>query len=415
MQNKELDRLFRDKLIQANPPDFNYRHWEEARTLLKKEKRRRKYFYWFLSLMLILGLVAGGSYYWRTMDKQEPVPQDQELIKRSDLAETSIKRVKPEDMIEPGAKTDDVRDRPESFGKATRLKSGITRELTDHSQPLKLPTQREYIIGETPPMDMIVDEDLTPETQRLILTAENQRNSRGLEMVPFISTRSFALIQSREISPGGGKYLLDENFRFKRNRIAWSASLLLDPAFSSTSPARGLIVGITYEKYLATHWLIGARPSIQLRSGEGGFSKFEQFTTYGFSASNTTYGLKASNLQFFSVPIYFAAEFKKHSLEMGASVDILLSARGQLHQVAVEDGSISNIQSLDEGWISTDHMQKISTNLFMGYKNLLSSRLKTGVTLFYNPTKIYPGLPNSQNQQLNSSWYLGWQVLYYIK
>lgn len=413
MQNKELDKLFRDKLIQANHPEFNHRHWEEAIALLKKEKRRRKYFYLLLSLMLILGLGAAGLYYWRSMEK--PTPQDQDLIKGHDLAETSINQVSPENMVEPDSNTDDVRHSPESFGKATQLKSGINRKLTDHSESVKLTTHQDYIVGETPPIDIEVDEDMSPETQRLILTAENQRNRRGLERIPFISTRIFTLVQSREISPGGSKYLLDENLRFKRNRIAWSASLLLDPAFSSTSPARGLIVGITYEKYLATHWLIGARPSIQLRSGEGGFSKFEQFTTYGFSASNTTYGLKASNLQFFSVPVYFAAEFKRHSLEMGASVDILLAARGQLHQVAVEDRSVSNIQSLDAGWINTDHMQKICTNLFVGYKNSLSSRLKTGVTLFYNPIKIYPGLPNSQNQQINSSWYLGWQVFYYIK
>ena len=136
---------------------------------------------------------------------------------------------------------------------------------------------------------------------------------------------------------------------------------------------------------------------------------------YGFSASKTTYGLKANNLQFFSLPVYLGAEFKSHTLELGMSIDLLLAARGQLQQIAVEDRSVVNLQNLNSGWIDTQHMEKLSTNLFFGYKNSLTNRLKTGVTIFYNPTKIYPGLPNNQNQIINSKWYLGWQANYYIK
>jgi hypothetical protein len=152
-----------------------------------------------------------------------------------------------------------------------------------------------------------------------------------------------------------------------------------------------------------------------MRGNEGGFSKFEQITSFGFSSVNTTYALKANTLQFVSVPVYIASEMGRHQFEVGFSADLLLGARGPLQEVSVEDQVVSNIQNNNSGWIDTRDMKRISTNLFIGYKNAINQRLKTGISFFYNPIKIYPGLPNNQSQVINARWYLGWQATYYLK
>jgi hypothetical protein len=203
--------------------------------------------------------------------------------------------------------------------------------------------------------------------------------------------------------------------KFDRRRYAWSGTLLLNPANTSGSTVQGLLLGFTYERYLRPHWFLGTKPSLQLQTNQNGFSKFEQVTSYSFSAINTTYGLQADNLQFFSAPIYLAAETGRHTLELGVSLDLLLGARGKLQQISVEDQSVSTIENLGSGWIEIADMRKLSTNLFLGYKTSINPRLKTGITFFYNPAKLYPGLPNNLPQVTNTKWYLGWQANYYVK
>ncbi|MCB0687459.1 MAG: hypothetical protein KDC53_13080, partial [Saprospiraceae bacterium] len=237
----------------------------------------------------------------------------------------------------------------------------------------------------------------------------------SIHLLEFLPGRDFSLSILHEIKPGTGSDLLDMPKKNNEKRLAWAGSILIDPAASSVSPVRGLVFGLTYEQFIKRGLFVGLRPSLQLRSGDGGFSKFQQITTYGFGAENSTYALKANNLQFLTLPVYLGFEKKRHSLESGISLDILLAARGQLQQVAVEDQSVINLQSLNSGWINTDHMQRLSSNLFLGYKYLITSKIKTGVTLYYNPFKIYPGLPNSQSQRINSKWFFGWQATYYIK
>ena len=204
-------------------------------------------------------------------------------------------------------------------------------------------------------------------------------------------------------------------FRNKRRplRYAWSATLLINPALSN-SPVQGLQLGFNVEKPLGTKWYLGASPSFHMRVNERGYSKFGSHTSFGFAAREETYGLQANSLQFLRTPIYIARSYGKHHLDLGVAIDLLLGARGVLREVTIQDKDVEVVESLESGWISTADMQSLTTELFVGYKFQVQPNLKTGITFFYNPGRLYPGLPNSQGQIFHK-WYMGLQAIYYVK
>lgn len=413
MQKNELDRFFRDKLVHGESPVFNPAHWEDVKKQLTNEKKDRKAFYWILAsgILVILILI---SYLYLSNQKVTPkefptsTPGENQKFDRVQLDDTKNNSALDKHVDDSKASANkhntenilDIDENPELRKNSYLDKNKIIKssELTFVENKVK--KQPLLSLNELTELDL-VDSELA--------------GDKEVQLFSVVPIRNFSLNYQWTIRPEKEFVLMDEDKRYRRTRIAWSGSLLIDPAFSSETPVRGMIVGITYEKYLRENWFLGAKPSLQLRSGEEGFSKFEQVTTYGFSSSSTTYGLKANNLQFLSIPLYLGAEFKRHTYEAGISLDFLLAARGQLQQVSVENQSVINLQSFNSGWINTDHMQKVSTNLFFGYKNSITNQLKTGLTIFFNPIKIYPGLPNQLNQSINSKWYLGWQATYYIK
>lgn len=413
MRNSELDKLFRDKLPQVTPPVFNNGHWEQARYLLKKEKDKKRRLIWIWGAIILFIPTLTGLYLLELRPSgpgQPPAPDKipAEVKHTVDLANG----LNPENPQESLLSMDErkVSNRPMAMASEAPVNNSLETKFVMKEPSVDRSLSKETTLGEGGLLDSSRNIAVSDPVIGEILSSKIR--SKPLSR---LSQKEFVLSYQPVLRPGRSGYLLEDHQLRIPSRVAWSGSILLDPAFSSNSPARGFIVGITYEKYFNRHWLIGTRPSLQLRKGEGGFSKFEQFTTYGFSATNTIYGLKANNLQFLSLPVYFAGEFGKHTMEAGASLELLLGARGQLHQVSLENQTVFNIRNLNSGWINTDHMQKFSTNIFIGYKNLITKRLKTGITLFYNPVKIYPGLPNNQSQQINSKWYLGWQALYYIR
>jgi hypothetical protein len=400
MQNNQIDRIFKNKLEQLKPDELDLRHWEEARKMLAEKKKDRKGFYFLLVGILLLSL--SGWYYFNLKKEKQDVPEkvrtpvEMALIPEKDpdsnFSLSDLNDTKNAVANDTDSRQHFVSSRPglrsaRSGGRESRSpgSSGITAD-TDHvtEEIQEMATIRDLPVREA-------DRTLTP------LTAVDFQLSNDLSIQP---EDEVPIFREKPI---------------KRRRMGWSGTLLINPAYSHPSPVHGLTLGFVYEQYLKKNWLIGMRPSIHLRNNEGGFTKFEQVTTFGFSANSKTFGLKADNLQFVSAPLYLAGEFGKHTFETGISIDLLLGARGQLQEVAIEDQAITNLRSLDSGWIKTDDMKRFSANFFLGYQNAINSRMKTGVTFFYNPANLYPGLPNEKNQATFARWYLGWQAVYYVK
>lgn len=398
----------------AAPPPLDPKLWQEARGLLLQEKKDRKSIFWILlSVVTVISCALFIFFYVQPL--AEPDLSKDRTNELKGGTKIILQGSAPEELKLNS--TDKVL--PLTSSNASSIsKKRVSREITkmavrnysdrrpDSSLSLGNLTSLEKS-GNNPSLYMNRS-DMGEEENSLV-------EKMSIHLLEFLPGRDFSLSILHEIKPGTGSDLLDMPKKNNEKRLAWAGSILIDPAASSVSPVRGLVFGLTYEQFIKRGLFVGLRPSLQLRSGDGGFSKFQQITTYGFGAENSTYALKANNLQFLTLPVYLGFEKKRHSLESGISLDILLAARGQLQQVAVEDQSVINLQSLNSGWINTDHMQRLSSNLFLGYKYLITSKIKTGVTLYYNPFKIYPGLPNSQSQRINSKWFFGWQATYYIK
>lgn len=395
MQNNQIDRLFKDKLDQLQPDELDLRHWEEARKMLAEKKKDRKGFYFLLVGILLLSL--SGWYYFNLDNENQDVPEEvrtpveMALIPEKD-PDSNFSLPDPNDAKNAVSDKTDSRQHFDSSGSGLKSARSGRREF-------RIPGSS-GIIADTDPMEMTGMPDLPVREADRIITP--------LTAVDFQLRYDF-LIQPEDEVP------IFREQPIKRRRMGWSGTLLINPAYSHPSPVYGLTLGFVYEQYLKKNWLIGMRPSVHLRNSEGGFTKFEQVTTFGFSASSKTFGLKADNLQFVSAPLYLAGEFGKHTFETGISIDLLLGARGQLQEVAIEDQAITDLRSLDSGWIKTDDMKRFSANFFLGYQNAINNRMKTGVTFFYNPANLYPGLPNEKNQTTFARWYVGWQAVYYVK
>lgn len=406
MKNHQLDQFFKNKLDQLTPADLDLTHWEEAKRLLNNKKKNRTGLYFLILTGFIL---IWGSYYFISKNTENSGPE--KLINPIEMAEFSEGENKS-DLAESRVVNPD--EQQKEIDKSEAILSGTPEKEVYNPEEEKsvltgspsLPLEPEREIPENP---IIALEHTKEVTKPLIVTVRNPEDSLNL-----IATVDFQLSNEYFLQPGETLPLFREE-KIARRRIGWSGTLLINPAHSNSVPVQGLTLGFVYEQYLKPNWFVGARPSLQLRTGEGGFSKFEQITTFGFSASNTTYGLKANNLQFVSVPVYLAGEFGRHIFEAGFSIDLLLGARGQLQALNIDDQVVSGLVNLNSGWIETDEMRQLSSNVFLGYRNTINNRLTTGLNFFYNPSKIYPGLPNQKNQVTNSKWYLGWQAIYYLK
>lgn len=400
MQNNQIDRLFKNKLEQLQPDELNLRHWEEARKILAEKKKNRKGLYFLLLGIFLLSL--SGWYYLNLQKERKDV---------SEKVRTPVEMALiPEKDPDSNFSIPDRNDTKNAVADNTDIRQDFDRSRSGLKSAI--PDWRESRI----PGSSGITADTDPVTEGILeMTALSDLAVREADrtLTPLTSV-DFQLIYDLSIQPEDEVPIFREQ-PIKRRRMGWSGTLLINPAYSHPSPVHGLTLGFVYEQYLKRNWLIGMRPSVHLRNNEGGFTKFEQVTTFGFSAHSKTFGLKADNLQFVSAPLYLAVEFGKHTFETGISIDLLLGARGQLQEVAIEDLAITHLRSLDSGWINTDDMKRFSANFFLGYQNAINSRMKTGVTLFYNPANLYPGLPNEKNQTTFARWYLGWQVVYYVK
>ncbi len=416
MSDNRLDNFFRDKLLQPSSGNYNPEHWEEVRAQLKKKDKNRFGWIFIVGGFLIL---ATGVYFittfsnWSTEGEINAEGQRGRVEKFDDKSVTDQGKILSEPVLVEKTKlysTKKISSKGERSKKAPTVPLRRNHKKNSYDITTKISQSKENEVPESLNDDQAASNVLEDSGASISPNIGHQSTSTFDD----ISAREFLVHYTYPVSPTRHTTPFAKK-KLRPGRYGWAGTLLANPAYSAKRPIQGLMLGFTYEKYIGRKWLVGARPSVQMRTNEGGFAKFQQVTSYSFKATQTTYGVEANNLQFLSFPLYLASEFGKHTLEYGASVDLLIAARGQVHEIDIVDQAVTPIRDLNSGWISTREMKRFSSNFFFGYKNTITPKFKTGLTFYFNPDKIYPGLPNNKVQITNSKWYLGWQATYYLK
>lgn len=409
MDDHKLDQFFRDRLSQADKSPSGA-EWEAMRAMLNEDKKRKPVFWWFVGSGILILLIA-FVFTWNhlTSDPQSLEPGQQEK------QETKAVKKKYSDQYasdtpsssEALAKDSDAKN----SSSAIASERNTRKTLRSLSQPATELLNTE-LIPEYNPLLTVFDTVLMPLESR---TNDDQTEwLRHIKISPSIPSLAMRI----EDSPGNislpkREQPLQTSARRLPLRYAWSGMLMINPS-PGQSPIQGMQLGFNIEKPINNHWYLGASPSFHMRVNEQGYSKFQSFTSFGFSAREETYGLQANSLQFLRTPLYLGRSFERHNMEVGVAFDFLLGARGTLREVAVVDQEVQILQSLNTGWIETGDMKHVSAELFLGYKYQVNPYLKTGLSIFVNPGKLYPGLPDNRGQ-LYRKWYMGMQVIYYVK
>ncbi|MCR9288845.1 MAG: outer membrane beta-barrel protein [Bacteroidetes bacterium] len=138
---------------------------------------------------------------------------------------------------------------------------------------------------------------------------------------------------------------------------------------------------------------------------------------FGYSGDYDTYQLRPSSLHFLNLPIYAKYQLGYHALECGLAFDYLLGARGELvledHLQSWERDDVQNqkyIQSVavaasvngqnenlndirytengvvQKGWLDDSALNKIQTQLLLGYNYRFNSKTALGIRAQYRLT-----------------------------
>ncbi len=427
MNQQDFDQFFRDKLSGMQHAMPSHEDWIMAKSMLAAEKSNKDKFIWWL---LLLGCFNALF----TYSISPTGPSDSKgylnptrapamvLMDESNPAKT-IEDVSPT-LVTPSKRAVDESDAgmvnetdalakaldPEDENKSTDLTKSAPADGA--ARPLRLSSQA-HATKKVEILTINPGSNLRIAAEESMTAPMSNQHSIQPSILP---TYDFYLADNQtkiSVKPSRLKTIVDRKVH-RPQKYAWTATLLLNPASNLGEPVHGLQLGFMTERFLSRNLFLGFRPSLQVTLNEHGFSKFQVQTSYSFSAISETYGLRATSLQFIRLPLYVGLEFHKHSLEMGAGANLLLSARGQLQQVEFEDNDLALVNSFSSGWIDTGQMQRFSYNVFFGYKYAISPVLKTGITIFHNPENIYPTFGDHQFQNLRK-WFMGIQFNYYIK
>ncbi len=453
MSRHHLDRLFRAKLNRIDEaPDPAM--WIQAKALIdadaKKKKRDRWLFFLFLG---ILGTIHVGLVY--TISSEQPAERQSSNKTEVPLARSErapdIESLERVEEHESSAKKDLQDLATDPTGRTANSNHIYSDEATKAKEPSasSVDPSREIAKADSDRTSIPRDSQLQPDSS----TEDGKASKTGLAESDSSSEPSNDRAHKDQSDPleeaeGSRQLHLDlaaepidirpanelhwtysleqqekpfareslfEDTRYRETRIGWTGTLLLNPATQAASPVQGFTLGFTGEYHLSKDWYLGARPSVQLRLNQDGFSKFETLTTFAFEAVSTTYGLKATSLQMISLPVYLGWRKGIHMVDIGGSADLVLAARGRLQQVDVNGQEVTPVENFGSGWIETDAMQGLTLNISGGYKVQLNDRFYSGISFYYFPGPLYPGLPNNLNQKLTSKWHLGLQATYYLK
>ena len=451
MSQDKLDQFFRDKFSSTDPVLPSEGDWASAKALLDLEKKDDdRPLLWWLLLLSIVNLIlvfvidvperssnipktenveqkpmANESFTSTAVEEGEDVPNSnitsgQASVTKGEISDAAAV-AENTDRIESGTESDLVVKNLSSTradAKDEKIQPTPTKATSRDQTNVDDVAISKPLDGQVGVLDDNAQKQTEPEgneTRELVENEQRANRENLLESLAILDTRSSILAHRYDLrrpQPNGSQPLMDRP-KFRQTKLGWSGTLLLNPGSQTSDPVQGVRFGFLAEYYFAKNWLVGSRPSIQVNLNETGFSKFEVQTSFSFSAVNETYGLQASSLQFISLPIYLAWTAEKHTIELGGGVDWLIAARGQVQQVQIENKNVETLSALGNGWIDTDQMAQFSSKLFFGYKFAISYRLKAGMTLFYNPTNLYPGFDGRQFQH-NRKWYMGIQANYYL-
>jgi hypothetical protein len=425
MNSNGLDRLFRNGLDSGGPVPFDPEHWEGARILLESDKAKRKRDrLWFLLLILVVGLMNAGLVYFSNsgIQEMEALPVPQETYERAMAGNTPPKIVPLEIETEIKESLSHLTSKDSSSFEKNQNKTKRSGQALGLVEPnKKVPAETVYAQVNTNETGMESDKGIasgqevrTPGYQIPILEEPEGMEGNPVFVNALESRKMHLEMPVRDEHPGLQGPLFKKHTK-PITRFGWTAALLVQPTMQGTAPVQGVEFGFAAEYFFKKKWFAGVAPQAQWRINETGFSKFQELTTFSFSSENQIFGLKANSLQVVNVPFYVGWTNNKNILEAGATVNWLISARGQLQQIDIEGTEVSPLNKFSNGWIETSDMKKLTSSLFTSYKFKINQRMYTGFRIHYQLGRWYPGLPNRLDQSTTRRFTLAWQGIYYIK
>ncbi len=421
-----IDSIFREGLADDSGIVFDAIHWESLRLSLRR-KRRRRLLWWSLASLVGAGLVLWSAWPALQHEAASPWPSNVPAVPEQ-LQAPPMADVRSAHEELPSALTDGKDAQSPARQQLETSASGVVSTTTDQGHA-RVPVAVE--VAATPRIGRAE----APGTSGLARVPDPSvdhvpawQQEQMLASPAVLARRDFQVVHDDTYLVDASLWPQANDFRWAGQTTAvqhekmshtiwgWTGTLFVNPALAQqATPLQGLMLGATIERAWGSHVAAGIRPSLQIRGDEGGFSQFQQVTTFGFAAQQQTYGVRAQQLQFISLPVYLALGSGRHSIELGMSFNLLLAARGTVQRVEISGQRVLPTDDLVNGWIETDQMRRFSTHALVGYRYMISANLRAGITTFFAPGPIYPGLPNHQSQRLHAQWYPGWQLTYLLR
>ena len=308
MNPHKLDDLFKGKLEHPSMPPVNEVHWKEARGMLNQGNRSSR---WLLGLFLF-ALSAGMIYYALndlnddgsdgliTSLQVDDVEANGEITAQNDGNEY----LGIDQNITPVAVKDGLTEKTVRSQKGVGMsvpEENNEKNADDMERKTVLDFQRDVAIA---PTLLEADASVLPNQVDVEEYADNgifkspsDPSFSAVDLVvnrqkvPLLSGRLSSLMaaKTRIIQPlltGTGLIQVE---RFRQRRVGAFGTLMLRPS-QGQSPVRGMIIGVSLDRFLNRTWFAGVRPSLHIKFNEPGFAKFQHHISYSFEATNTTYG-----------------------------------------------------------------------------------------------------------------------------
>ncbi len=437
MGSHKLDEFFRKKLEGQVDPVFNDDHWQDARRMLQQGSGRGRRVIGLMSILLllvVLSVLLNGHLRSKSEGTQQGPMADLLLVDERSYS-ASPKQTSPKGSTTAlGTRAvieqDIGGDRGADLANTSETLPG-TRELAsvmDGQESNQLVAS--VGDGESPKQHSLSSDQqgvMSVSAPQFSQSTHVDLSDHRLTTHRFLGIKRLSLQRIADVSQPLKRpeepLIINSSLvaaapieaeRYPR-RFGMLGAVEVSQSPEDESILRAISLGLGIDRFLSHRWYMGIRPMLHMKTGQGGFAKFQSSVSYSFESSETTYGLQAESLLFGRIPLCLGYTDLRHSLEMGIAPEYLIAARGQLEEIELADDQYKTVKVLSKGWIETGEIKKINARIYAGYRFALIKEMQIGIDAHYQLGKLYPGLPSQQAKDLESRWSLGLSALYYLK
>lgn len=397
---ERLDQFFNDKMGPREIP-FNEEHWKMAEQLLDQKKKKRRFGFWLWWGVGALVCTAAICAIWlwpngtTTQIDQFLIPTHKGLqqatidIPNNNTINNQAEEINQQDPIA-------IFKDPKNTNNTVVLNEKISNNK--HRQiPLSNTTQTNTTVSldEEEGIVFIKDEPDNTQNEKIefkaieekIVIQEQTKKEEGLNRIlipialleyPLRDYNKRALIKVEE------KPMIETAFE------AWSwglsANAMLYPYRSADNETWiGWNAGMFTTYHFSPSFGLQAGLQYRLRTGQFGFSKESQNTSYRFGREEQRFLLLPNQLYYLEVPLILQYSNAKHQLGLGVRLQYLLGVRGSLRNSFDVDSepNLLNTNKLDQAWIVKDGFREWPIDLMTSYFYGITKRWQIGLEASY--------------------------------